>query len=107
MTKTEIKEIVSTCLDQRKLCRVFLRYDVNYRYYFPLIKSDKLFLGAEEEDFLLDGYSIRRFKDVTKALVSEDMYHEILMKEGIVDSLAAPDINMTNLYSDKINDKPG
>lgn len=96
MTKAEIKELMSVCKDQKRLCRVFLRYDLHYRYYFPLLMSEKLFLGAEEDDFILNGYAVRRFKDVTKVQFKNDMCDEILKKEGIVDSLTTPDIDLTN-----------
>ena len=96
MTKTKIKEIINIGLVQKKLCRIFLRYDVNYRYYFPLICSDKLFLGAEEDDFILNGYCIRRFRDVKKAQIRDDMCDKILELEGITDSLTAPDVDLTN-----------
>ncbi len=66
MTKAEIKRIVNSCIELRNLCRVFFRYDANYWYYFPLISNDKLFLGAEEDDFIIDGYSIRRYTDIKK-----------------------------------------
>lgn len=58
MTKAEMKEMVKRCIEQRNLCRMFLRYHENYWYYFPLVSNDKLFLGAEEDDFIIDGYSI-------------------------------------------------
>ena len=96
MTKTKIKELINIGLTQKKLCRVFLRYDAYYRYYFPLICSDKLFLGAEEDDFILDGYCIRRFKDVTKAQIKNDMCNKILELEGITDNLTAPDVDLEN-----------
>ena len=96
VTKTKIREIINTGLTQKKLCRVFLRYDTNYRYYFPLICNDKLFLGAEEDDFILDGYCIRRFKDVTKVQIKNDMCNKILKLEGITDNLTAPDVDITS-----------
>lgn len=96
MTKAEIKDIVENCRKEKKVCRVFLRYDVNYRYYFPLLVNDKLFLGAEEDDFLIDGYAIRRFRDVTKAQIKNDLCATILNREGIADSLELPDVDITN-----------
>ncbi|MBZ9685330.1 hypothetical protein G9F72_003065 [Clostridium estertheticum] len=96
MTKSEIKEIVNRSIEQRNLCRVFFRYDVNYRYYFPLISNDKLFLGAEEDDFILDGYSIRRYVDVTKVQIKEDKCVEILKSEGIIESIKTPNIDISN-----------
>jgi len=96
VTKTEIKAIINSCVEQRNLCRTFFRYEGNYRYYFPLASNDKLFLGAEEDDFIIDGYSIRRFVDVTKAEVKKDKTVEILEREGIVDSIQIPSIDISN-----------
>jgi len=96
MKKTEIKEIVNNSIEQKKLCRLFFRYDKNYYYYFPLCANDKLFLGAEEDDFIIDGYSIRRFVDVTKVQIKDDKCLEILKNEGIIDSIKKPNIDISN-----------
>ena len=96
MTKAEIRETVETCMKNRKLCRAFMRYDLNYFYYFPLMLNDNLFLGIEEDDFLLNGYSIRRFRDVTKAQVKDDRYEEILKDEGVIKSIVVPDVDITS-----------
>ncbi len=96
MTKSEMKAVVNRSIKQRSLCRMYFRYDVNYRYYFPLISSDKLFLGIEEDDFILDGYAIRRYVDVTKVQIKEDKYVEILENERILDSIKTPEIDMSN-----------
>lgn len=96
MTKTKIKEIINNSISHRNLCRVFFRYDVNYRYYYPLITSDKLFLGTEEDDFILDGYSIRRYIDITKIQMKEDKCVEILKREGIDNSIQIPNIDIAN-----------
>jgi hypothetical protein len=96
MTKTEIKEIVKRSIEQRSLCRMFFRYDVNYRYYFPLISNDKLFLGAEEDDFIIDGYSIRRYVDITKVQIKNDMCVKILQNEGVINNIQTPNIDISN-----------
>lgn len=96
MTKTQIKELLERAIEPHKICRVFLRYDTFYRYYFPLITGNQLFLGAEEDDFILDGYSIRRFKDVVKAEIRDDKCLEIDTAEGLLDHLIIPDIDITN-----------
>ncbi|HEX9062665.1 MAG TPA: hypothetical protein VF941_21045 [Clostridia bacterium] len=96
MTKTEIKRIVNDSINKRNLCRMFFRYDRNYYYYFPLASSDKLFLGAEEDDFIIDGYSIRRYVDMTKVQVKNDMCVKILKSEGITDSIQLPNIDISN-----------
>ncbi|ADU27020.1 hypothetical protein [Ethanoligenens harbinense] len=96
MKKTKIKEVVLTCLNQGKLCRIDFRYDLNYRYYIPLIASDKLFLGMEDDDFILDGYAIRRFKDVTKAQIKEGIYEKILHAEGVFNGIVTPNVDLTD-----------
>lgn len=94
MLKTKIRDVVAECLASKRLCRFYLRYDRNYHYYFPLIQSEKLFLGVEEDDFQLDGFSIRRIKDITKAEMKNDFCEQILEQEGIIDQLVVPDIDL-------------
>lgn len=96
MKKSKIKAIINSSVGKRNICRVFFRYDLNYRYYFPLISTDKLFLGAEEDDFIIDGYSIRRFVDVTKVQIKKDKCLEILQSEGIINNIKTPNINLSN-----------
>jgi hypothetical protein len=96
MTKAEMKEMVKSCIEQRNLCRMFLRYHENYWYYFPLISNDKLFLGAEEDDFIIDGYSIRRYVDITKVQIKDDMCIKILQSEGVIDSIKTPNVDISS-----------
>ena len=99
MTKKEIKEIIKNGIAPVKLVRVFMSYDANYRYYLPLKASDKLFLGAAEDDFILDGYCVRRFRDVKKAECKDDKCLEILHREGIIAALACPEVDVTDFYT--------
>lgn len=96
MTKAEMKAIVNRCIEQRALCRMYFRYDSNYFYYFPLLSNDKLFLGMEEDDFILDGYSIRRYADLTKLQAKDDKCMEILRREGITGQITTPDVNISS-----------
>ena len=99
MRKCDIKELIKNAINPRKICRLFMKYDPNYFYCFPILVSDKLFLGANEDDFILDGYTIRRFRDVVKAEIKDDKCLEIAMAEGIVDSIIVPDINIVDWYN--------
>jgi hypothetical protein len=69
---------------------MYSRYNTNFFYYFPLASNDKLFLCAEEDDFIFKGYSIRRFVDITKVEIKEDKCVETLKSEGIVSSIKNP-----------------
>lgn len=96
MTKQQIRAIFQACMEQKMLCRTFLKYENFYRYYFPLRMTERFFLGAEEDDFLLDGFCIRLFRDVTKAEVKNDICLDIAKKEGLIDLLAAPEIDLSS-----------
>ena len=99
MKKSELKRIVYEAIEPKNLCRMFFKYDINYFYYFPFKVSDKLFLGAEEDDFIIDGFAIRRFCDLTKVQIKEDKCVEIIKNEGILNNLSAPDIDLTDWHS--------
>lgn len=99
MLKSKIKQMFNDAIQPKQLCRVYMRYDPNYYYYYPLKASDKLFLGIEEDDFMLDGYQIRRFCDVVKLEYKNDMCCQINVNEGLVDSIAVPDVDVTDWKS--------
>lgn len=99
MKKSEIKEIISSAIKPADLCRVYFKYDENYYYYFPLQTSEKLFLGVEEDDFILDGFSVRRFCDVKKVELKNDKCIDIIRAEGILNSISVPEIDLTDWHS--------
>lgn len=96
MKKSEMKEIIKKAIYPHLICRTYFKYDFTYRYYFPLKVSEKLFLGAEEDDFLLDGYSIRRFQDLTRVEIKDDKCLEIATKEGLLDELFVPNVDISD-----------
>ena len=96
MKKSEMKELIRAAIEPQELCRMFFRYDVNYRYYFPFQTSEKLFLGAEEDDFIIDGFSVRRFCDLTKVQVKDGKCVEIIKNEGILNGIDVPEIDLTD-----------
>lgn len=99
MKKAEIKDLIGSSIEPRRLCRVFFKYDFNYRYYFPLAISDKLFLGANEDDFIINGFSIRRFCDVKRVEIKDDKCLEIIKSEGVLEKIHVPQINITDWHS--------
>ena len=62
----------------KEMCRIFFKYNYYYSYHFPLITSDKLFLSANEDDFIIDGFTVRRFCDVKKLEIKNDKCVEII-----------------------------
>lgn len=99
MRKCDIKTLIRTAAEKKKLCRVNFDYDENTYSAFPLVANDKLFLCVNENDFVLDGYSIRRFKDVKKAEYEDGKYFSILENEGLTNKFDVPNIDVSDWYS--------
>ena len=99
MKKCEIKDLVNSAIKTNSLCTISYKFDTNSRYCFPIMLSDKLFVVANEDYFLIDGFSINRFKDVKNAELVNNKYSEIIKSEGILDKIKLPDINIDDWYS--------
>jgi len=99
MRKLEIIELINTAVNSKDLCNILFKYNYHYDYYFPLMTSDKLFLSAHEDDFIIDGFSVRRFCDIKKVEVKKDKFVEIIKHEGILNNIKVPKIDITDWYS--------
>ena len=99
MKKTEMKELFQRSVEEKPLLRLFLKYDAYYTYWFPFGASDKLFLAAKEDDFIINGFSIRRFSDIKKLELKDDKCVEILREERVLEGVSAPDIDLDDWHS--------
>ena len=95
----KMKEIVCSAIESNALCRAYFRYETSFRFLFPLKASDKLFLSAEEDDFILDGFSVRRFYDMRDIAEEKGKYSEIVKAEGLPGRITAPDIDVKDRRS--------
>ena len=82
MKKIEIIELINMAVKSKEICRIFFKYNYYYSYHFPLITSEKLFLSANEDDFIIDGFTVRRFCDIKKLEIKNDKCVEIIKYEG-------------------------
>lgn len=99
MKKSKIVKRLTKCILPRRICRVYMKYAPHYDYYFPLKVNDKFFLGAVEDDFQLDGYTIRRVKQVQRAEIRDDKCLDIDIQEGLVDRLYVPNVSLSSWRS--------
>ena len=99
MKKSEVIELINLALKKNGMCNIFFKYNHHYSYQFPLKTSDKLFLSANEDDFIIDGFSIRRFCDIKKIEIKNDKCVEIIKSEGVLDNLLVPEIDITDWYN--------
>ena len=82
MTKSEMRTSICECKARRQVCNVYFKYERYCRNLIPLSVGEKLFLSGVEDDFILDGYTVRRFQDVKEVKAKDDMCGEILKREG-------------------------
>lgn len=99
MKKNEMKELVKNASSDFKLINAYFCYDANYYNLIPLTLNDKLFLAIKENDFIFDGYSIFRFKDLTKVKIKNDLCDNILIEEGLTSRIVIPSIDICNWKS--------
>lgn len=99
MKKQEKTELIQSAIDTPQLCRCYFTYDDNYYYYYPNAVNDKFLLGQTEDDFLLDGYCIRKISQLKKVEIKNDKCHEINELLGITGQIAHPGIDISSWES--------
>ena len=99
MKQLDIIESINKAIISKEMCRIFFKYNYHYSYHFPLKTSEKLFLSANEDDFIIDGFSVRRFCDIKNIEIKNDKCIEIIKCEGVLDNITIPEIDITNWYS--------
>lgn len=99
MKKQEKIDLIQKGISETTLCRCYFTYDQNYFYYYPHAVNDKFILGQEEDDFLLDGYCIRKLSHLKKVEIKDDKCNEINKMFGVVDQIANPGIDIGSWHS--------
>lgn len=96
MKKKKVLRRLRRCLHPPVMCRLDMTCLPWALYVFPLWVTDKFLLGAVEDDFLLDGWCIRRVKQVRRAEIYDNKFLEIERAEGLVDRVAMPPVNLSD-----------
>jgi len=99
MKKSEMKELIKSAAENINVINAYFRFDANYYNLIPLTLNDKFFLAINEDDFIFDGYSIFRFKDLTKVKIKNDMCDKILKNEGLTSNIIVPNIDISSWQS--------
>lgn len=98
MKKQEKIDLIKKGIDEKLICRCYFTYDENY-YYYPNAVNDKFILGQEEDDFILDGYSIRKISHLKKVQIKDDKCGEINKLLGITEQICDPGIDISSWKS--------
>ena len=96
MNKQEKIAVLRKGIRETVLCRCYFTYDTNYFYYYPNMVNDKFLLGQEEDDFLLDGYCIRKMSHLKKVEPKDDKCNEINKLFGITNQVSSPEIDISS-----------
>ena len=94
-TLSVLREGLRKLIAPRTMCGIELEYSDQVLYGFPLAVSEQLFLVAEDDDFLLNGFQIRRLRDIFELGDRKGIYQTIAEKEGLTD-FEVPDVDITD-----------
>ena len=96
MKKFEINAVLEEACRQTLLCHMFLKADPNCYSAFPVKAGEDLFLYMDEQDFRLDGYVVRRLKDIVEINSKVDITNDILENEGVTSQVEKLDIDISS-----------
>ena len=99
MTRHDKIQLIESCVRKNQLVRMYFRYEKPYRYYYPSAVNALLFLGQEEDDFLLDGYHIRRIRDLEKVEIKDDLCAQINIWNQVADGIRNPGVDISSWQS--------
>lgn len=99
MKKQDKLELLQNGIRQTALCRCWFSYDPNYFYYYPNAVNEKFILGQEEDDFLLDGYCIRKISQLKKVEIKDDKCGEINRFFGLTEQISMPEVDISSWQS--------
>lgn len=99
MKKEDKIAILDKCKNETSMARVYLKYDSNYFYYYPNDVNEHFLLAQEENDFLLDGFHIRKISHITKVEIKDDLCQTINIWNGITKQVYNPHIDLSSWQS--------
>lgn len=99
MKKKKIRNRIEKAIKLHQLCSMQMEYSKDDFHFFPLMMSEKLFLGAQEEEFQLNGYSIRRLQDIEKVKIQDNFCGHISIREAGVNDANVPVVDITDWFS--------
>ena len=99
MNKADKIKLLHDSIGTYNICRCFFTYDADYWYFYILDCADKLFLGIEENDFMLDGFHIRKISDIKKVEIKDDICSKINRKNKLLSDVKKPPIDLSSWKS--------
>ncbi|MBR2460290.1 MAG: hypothetical protein IKB34_03565 [Clostridia bacterium] len=97
MNKQEKLDIINRCIAEKTMFSCCFTYDKSScYYYYPNAVSDRLVLAQQEDDFILNGYTVRKLYHLSKVEVVDNKCTDINKKYGLTEQVIAPDVDVTS-----------
>ena len=82
-------------IDPRTMTGIEYEYGDGPEFGYPVCVAKDLFLMAVDDDFILNGFKVRRLRDIFVIQDRNGMYQAIAEKEGLTD-FEVPDVDITD-----------
>ena len=99
MKKQEKIDVIQQGIREKEMCRCYFSYDLSYFYCYPNAVNDKFILAQEEDEFILNGYFIRKISHLTRVEIRMDGCNAINHMIGTADHVIHPGIDISNWRS--------
>ena len=99
MKKIEKLTVIQSAIEGSQLCSCNFVYENDLYYYYPISVTDKFLLAQEEDDFILDGYAIRKISQLKKVSVVNNACQEINKLTGLTNKVVKPAVDLTDWQS--------
>lgn len=99
MNKIDKQNLLRNSIGTYNHCCGLFNYDPNELYFYVLGVADNLFLCVEEDDFMLDGFQIRKISDLKKLEIDDNLCHKINEENRLLEGVNAPAIDLSTWKS--------
>ena len=100
MKKQEKIDLLKRGIAEKEICRCYFSYHPGYfYYYYPNAVNEKFLLGQAENDFLLDGYCIRKISQLKKVEIKDDLCNTINKHIGVHQQIEMPPVDISDWKS--------
>ena len=77
-------------------CKFYFKHSDYEFYHYVLDFNERLCLCALEDDFIIDGYTVCRLRDIKYIKIVDNATVEINRRNGILDELEPPRVDITS-----------
>lgn len=99
MKKKKVRSRIEKAIKLHLICSMQMEYSKEDYHFFPLKMSETLFLGAREEEFQLNGCSIRRMQDIERVKILDNFCGNISIRETGDDAAKVPEVDISDWFS--------